>query len=96
MSFPMFSDRLLFSTEMRVPRDNDILLAAGIENRIRLGTQNSFAVRGGYNTLKPGEDGTTGLTLGGGLSLGRLDLDFAWVPMGVLGDTFRYTARFKF
>ena len=50
----------------------------------------------GYKSLATDADGANGLTLGAGVGFRRLDLDFAWVPMGDLGNTFRYAALFRF
>ena len=41
-------------------------------------------------------DIASGITLGGGVGYKLFDIDFAWVPFGDLGNTFRYTAHVKF
>ena len=41
-------------------------------------------------------DDANGVSLGGGLGYRNFDLDFAWVPFGDLGDTFRYAVTVRF
>ena len=50
----------------------------------------------GYNTATSDVESASGLALGAGIGYRLFDLDFAWVPFGILGNTFRYTAHVKF
>ncbi len=86
---------LLVTADGRWFRDNDPGFGVGLEYRHDIGSKNRFALRTGYNSTVT-DAGAAGLTLGGGLGFGRLDLDFAWVPFGDFGNTFRYAAHMKF
>ena len=55
----------------------------------------SYAFRSGYQTGS-GPDGLTGVSVGTGLTFGRASIDFAWVPFGELGNTYRYALHLKF
>ena len=47
-----------------------------------------LALRAGYQSeAAQGLSGAAGLTLGAGVRYGRIELDYAWVPMGSLGAT---------
>ena len=61
-----------------------------------LGRDMRLALRGGFNTAGTGGEKRSGTSLGAGLTIRQLDLDFAFVPYGALGNTFRYSARFRF
>jgi hypothetical protein len=55
------------------------------------------ALRGGYRTV--GQEklgGLSGLSAGAGITWRQFSLDFAWVPYGDLGETFRYSLLVKF
>ncbi len=91
----LLDKRLLVSADGRWFRDNSPGYGLGLEYTMPLSDKNKFVLRGGYNSKATDADGS-GITLGAGLGLGRLDLDFAWVPFGDLGDTFRYAAHMKF
>jgi hypothetical protein len=54
------------------------------------------ALRGGYS-ITPAQalGGLTGLAVGGGLTYGRFQVDYAWQPMGDLGDTHRVSLTYS-
>ena len=56
----------------------------------------SGALRLGYTTHNKDVDGLKGIAAGAGMRYSRLMFDFAWVPFGDLGNTFRYTISAKF
>ncbi len=68
---------------------------AGLEYKAPITSGTRFALRAGYNSTITDANGA-GVTLGAGGGIGRLDLDFAWVPFGDFGNTFRYAAHMKF
>lgn len=56
-----------------------------------------FALRAGYKTNTIADlDTTSGISAGIGINIGSLDLDYAFVPYGILGDTHRISMGFKF
>ena len=95
-SMPFFKQRLRVAVNVLKSRDQNMTPGFGAEWAQELGERFRYAVRGGYNSAGTDANGTTGIALGGGLGYERLDIDFAWVPFGELGNTFRYAARFRF
>jgi hypothetical protein len=93
--YHLFDDRLLIGTNLFQPRDNGLKMGVGVEWKGRLSSA-GYALRGGFNSASTEADGASGLSLGAGLNLGKFNLDFAWVPLGNLGNTFRYAAHVKF
>lgn len=90
-------DRLSLLTDVSFPRDNDPYASAGIEYLMPLQSKDSrFAFRGGYSTFTKKIEGLHGLGLGVGFALDPFAFDFAWVPYGDLGNTFRYTLLVRF
>ena len=77
-------------------RDDDARWAVGGEYTHALAGSLSGSLRAGYNNQRSDIDGTTGITLGAGLNLPGLSFDFAWVPFGDLGNTFRYSLLVRF
>jgi len=87
--------RWLFSAEVRMPSDAGLLLSAGTEYTRAFGELRG-AVRAGFDTGKTDAEGFSGVSLGAGVRYRKMDFDFAWVPFGDLGNTFRYSIRVKF
>ena len=82
--------------ELRLPRDNDVGYAVGGEWRRDIVEGLSGALRAGYNSATAEAEGIGGWTMGAGVAVRGLELDFAWVPYGDLGHTFRYAFLYKF
>lgn len=82
--------------ELHLPRDDSLTFALGTEYRRKLIKGVTGAVRGGYNTAYGQADGPGGVTLGLGATYGRTSFDFAWLPYGDLGATFRYSLLIRF
>ncbi len=96
LSRSFFRDKLLVSIHSKKPNDNAVQYGLGSEVRLPLGQAMQMIGRLGYNSsITDGED-ASGLSIGGGLAFNRLSLDVAWVPLGVLGDSFRYSLQMKF
>lgn len=91
-----FQNRLLLGLNLQKPRDNSLGYGAGVEWTQSFTGNLRYALRSGYNSAKTDADGATGVSLGAGLGYKQLDFSFAWVPFGDLGNTFRYSATFKF
>lgn len=93
--YKLFNDRLLMGLNLYKPRDNSLKFGLGFEWKGAL-SSGRYALRAGYNSSSTDAEGATGITVGAGLGFGRLTLDFGWVPMGDLGNTFRYAAHMRF
>ncbi len=91
-----FRERLCLGVDVSKPRDNGIQFGAGGEWTQPLMRDFRTSVRSGYKTAGTDADGASGLSLGAGLGYRQLSIDFAWVPFGDLGNTFRYAATFRF
>ena len=85
----------LLSTDLLLPRDHEVGLALGTEYRRALSPALAFSVRGGYRTDSD-VDGLKGVAAGGGMTFGRATVDFAWVPFGELGNSYRFGLHLKF
>lgn len=77
-------------------RDTSLILAGGAEYSRDFKHEMSGALRLGYTTHNKDVDGLKGIAAGAGLRYSRLMFDFAWVPFGDLGNTFRYTLSARF
>ncbi|MBU2573162.1 MAG: PorV/PorQ family protein [Elusimicrobia bacterium] len=87
---------LLLALDLIRYRDADMIFALGGEYRRKLSGKLRGLVRAGYSNHRKDVEGTSGVTLGAGLSLPGLAFDFAWVPFGDLGNTFRYSLLVRF
>ncbi len=87
---------LHLAVDIRVPRDHRVMLSLGGEYRRPVGQGMSAALRAGYNSANTDPDGLTGVVAGAGLGYGNMEFDFAWIPFGDLGNTFRYSLQLKF
>jgi len=94
-SKPFLAKKLLLSSDIVMPRDNDIALALGGEYKHSLATSLAATMRAGYMTGSD-VDGLSGISAGGGLVFGRAAFDFAWVPFGDLGNAYRFSLHLKF
>lgn len=94
-SFRMFH-RLTLALDLDFPRDNDMQVAVGAEYTHPFSEAFNASLRGGYFTQNTDPSGLAGLSLGAGLGYKQVSFDFAWVPFGVLGNTFRYSVLLKF
>ena len=77
-------------------RDNDVYVGLGMEGRRQISEGVGGAARFGYTSSRRDNGGLAGVTAGGGLSFQKADFDFAWIPFGALGDTFRFSLLVKF
>ena len=90
-----WNKRFLFSSDIIVPRDNVIGLAVGGEYNKNVSNFLGYSIRSGYNTVSDAQ-GLTGVSVGAGLRLGRGRFDFAWVPFGELGNSYRFALHIRF
>ena len=87
---------LLLALDLIRYRDTDLIAAAGGEYKHRLSNRLDGMLRAGYSNHRKDIEGVSGVTLGAGLAVSGLAFDFAWVPFGDLGNTFRYSVQVKF
>ena len=95
-SLSLLRERLKIAMNVQRPRDNDVQFGTGAEWAQDAGDNFRYALRGGYTNAGTDADGTTGLSFGAGIGYRQFNFDFAWVPFGDLGNTFRYAAHMKF
>lgn len=89
--------RLTLAVDLKQPRDNDLQVGLGGEFAQPITKDISGALRAGYTSS--GQDvseGLTGVSMGLGLTWRSVGFDAAWVPYGLLGNTFRYAFLIKF
>jgi hypothetical protein len=89
--YKLWDDRVKLGLDLRQPNDNGLQVGVGGELTQALFSDLSGSLRAGYNTA--GTDPTdklTGISVGLGLSWRDWSFDTAWVPYGILGQTFRY------
>jgi hypothetical protein len=77
-------------------RDTNPFVSLGGEFTHQINEAVGTNIRFGYSTDRSNNPGLNGPTLGAGLTFKRASFDFAWVPFGDLGDTFRYSILVKF
>ena len=90
------SPELSVSAEADVPRDAGAVVALGAEYRRSFARDLSAAARLGFNSSNTDPGGMSGMSLGFGLRYEAVDVDFAWLPAGELGDSFRYSLLVRF
>lgn len=91
-----FAPQLKVGADFVKYRDTDFFVSAGAEYSKEFTENFAGALRGGYTTHYKDIDGLQGVAAGAGIRYARLNFDFAWVPFGDLGNTFRYTLSVRF
>lgn len=85
-----FVRNVAMSLDVFKPKTGSTRFSAGTEYHRDLNDTIGLSVRGGYNgRSSDGISGLTGITAGAGVSIGDVELDYAWIPFGNLGDTHR-------
>ena len=86
----------LLALDVNSPNDGDVYVGVGSEYCIAAGEKLVFPVRVGYRTgMETG--GLSGLGTGAGILYNNLfGVDFAWTPVGDLGDSVKFGLRFIF
>ena len=89
---------LLLALDLHAPRDNDPSIRLGTEFTHGWSENMAVSARAGYETGRTRQiEGTgSGVSAGAGVSYKFFTFDFAWVPYGNLGNTFRYSIKLKF
>ena len=89
---------LLLALDGHAPRDEYPSARIGMEFTHGWSESTAVSVRAGYETGRVQQiAGTeTGVSAGAGLCWRFFTFDFAWVPYGNLGNTFRYSVKLRF
>lgn len=88
---------VLLALDVNFPRDNDPNASFGVEYKTSITSDIWFAARGGYNSRSTKEiTGLSSLSAGVGLEWKGYGIDFAWVPFGKLGHSYRVSLSAKF
>ena len=91
------TDTLLLALDGGVPIDNDPNIHVGCEYTVKAIKNFPIICRMGYKTTTTSDlDAMSGLSGGLGLNIRGIDIDYAWVPYGDLGDTHRLSVGMKF
>lgn len=91
------TDRWLTALDLGFPRDNDAFVAAGTEYRFAVQDAWNLAGRFGFNSKTIGDiSGVTGISFGLGFGLRGLEVDYALLPFGGLGQSHRVSVSCKF
>ncbi|MBI5883857.1 MAG: PorV/PorQ family protein [Elusimicrobia bacterium] len=96
MAAHVLPDRLRVNVEGTKYRDTGMFGAIGAEFYQPLMKDLTAAFRGGYTSHYRDISGLNGMSMGMGLTYNVASFDFAWLPFGRLGDTFRYSLLLKF
>ncbi|MEW5693695.1 MAG: PorV/PorQ family protein [Candidatus Hydrogenedentota bacterium] len=90
LAYRLRAGRVLWVADLNYPTDNELRFNSGLEWWVL----NSLALRAGYSQALT--DADDGLTLGCGIRYQSFTLDYAFLPMGDLGDSHRVSAGYKF
>jgi hypothetical protein len=92
----MLVKNLKIGLDAGMPNDSDATYGVGAEYTINTGSAFIFPVRAGYRTGTETGD-LSGLSAGCSVVYNKtLSIDFAWVPMGILGDSMQFGISYKF
>lgn len=92
-----FNNKFIAALDLNFPNDNAPYAAAGCEYRINPEGRWQFAGRAGYNTRASGDiKGLSGISLGLGVVISQLSIDYAFIPYGDLGNTQRISLGIGF
>ncbi|MEW5693867.1 MAG: PorV/PorQ family protein [Candidatus Hydrogenedentota bacterium] len=94
--FSGFRDKLHLVSDVNIPRDNTAYINLGAEYYfLERADDLNFALRAGYSSLKNRTD-REGFTLGAGFSYKDLEIDYAFLPFELLGNTHRVSINYQF
>jgi hypothetical protein len=94
--YRLLSDKLTVGLDANAPNDNRLYFSAGAEYSSRIISDLSGSFRAGYKTGQETGGSLDGISTGAGLGYKDFNLNFAWVPYGNLGNTFRYSLAVRF
>ena len=91
------AERWLAALDVAAPRGGSLYAGLGSEYALITGSPWTFAIRAGCNTQTLGSiDGFSGISMGFGLGYLGGDLDYAFVPLGGLGEAHRLSLNYRF
>ena len=86
-----------FGLDIAAPKGDKAYVAAGLETTLMKNDRYSLKARGGYNTqASGGAGGMTGAAFGLGFGFKGLGVDYAFLPMGTLGQIHRISLSYGF
>lgn len=86
---------LMVSADVVLPKNNSVNFLFGTELTAEPNELTKLSLRAGVNAQKM-RDELNGLTIGAGITLHFFTIDYAFTPMGDLGDTHRISLTFDF
>ena len=86
----------LLVSDVNIPFDSDPNLAAGTQYNYFFDDLLSIACRAGLNTTTKDVPGISGISIGFGITYDSFTFDYAFLPMGDLGDTHRLSISSNF
>lgn len=92
------SDKILFSTDIIVPKGASGYFASGVEYCVYKSQNLAFFSRAGYNGRNSSSklENLTGLNAGAGFEFSGLTIDYAWTSFGDLGNVQRISLGLRF
>ncbi|MEW6557064.1 MAG: PorV/PorQ family protein [Elusimicrobiota bacterium] len=94
--YRLLADKLTVGLDINAPNDNQIYASIGAEYISKIVADLSGSIRAGYKTGQETGNGFDWFTTGAGLGYKNFNFNFAWVPYGDLGSTFRYSLVVRF
>ncbi len=86
---------LLLATDVVLPKGNSPHILLGTELTMEPAERSRISFRLGCNTRRVSDE-IGGISLGLGFGLHFFTIDYAWIPMGELGHTHRFSLTFDF
>jgi len=96
VGYKLLDNNLTLGLDINYPNDNNINFALGAEYIVKKIRGIILPLRVGYNTKATADLGSPGVGVGLGIIVNKFDFDFAWVPYGDLGQTYRLALKIKF
>lgn len=92
-----FFKSLIVALDANFPRDNDPNVSIGTEYQFPVGNEIGLLGRAGYQSRTAADiQGVSSVSAGLGVKWKCYGLDFAWVPFGKLGNSYRVSVAGKF
>lgn len=89
-------NKLKLELDLTKYRDTDVFGTLGAEYFHPFTHDIGGFLRAGASSHRKDNEGFNEMTLGAGINFRRARFDFAWVPFGALGNTFRYSLLVRF
>lgn len=87
----------LLASDIVFPKQNKFYFCLGTEVWAEPSDKSRISIRAGYNSqMSRIQGGLSGISFGAGVGLQYFTVDYAYVPMGELGSTHRFSLNFDF